>query len=571
MSFIENFKFAFRLLNSREKKKLLGVLTFQTLTGLLDLIGIMSISLLTLFIANGKSSGNLVSRFLPFLNSQDLITTLRLLGVVSIVSLLLKTLLSFIAVRLLSSELSKIQLRLSTDIYRSAFRLEEPRFKALASQNLGSNVVDGTEAVTIGILSSTIVIFSESFLLFILFLPILLISPLLGLSLISIFGIAFYFLQHFLGEWNRNIGHQRFSSQNTARNDIYLSGKLSKTIYAGKRFDYFQNTFHNQMDLVSKANGDSFLIQQVPKYVLEVTVVLIGITSSTILYFMGSFGKSLSVLALIVAASTRLLPSLLRIQGSFIVNKTSSGGSSELIKLLNEVVITNQPLPSLRVDRLRELRNSPKIEVKNLDFQFSESEIPIFQDLNLVFESNSITLLKGESGSGKTTLVDLILGLRAPDKGIINIDGKSLNENTIGYMMQETTLLNGSVAQNIALRYKDIDLRRVNELMNEMGINVFTNSDSEFLIGGYGQDLSGGQKQRIGLARALYEEPNLLVLDEPFSATDRETCIELVEIVGKLRSKCTVIVISHDDYFDRISDKIIRMEEITLFGNRSER
>jgi ABC-type bacteriocin/lantibiotic exporter with double-glycine peptidase domain len=105
--------------------------------------------------------------------------------------------------------------------------------------------------------------------------------------------------------------------------------------------------------------------------------------------------------------------------------------------------------------------------------------------------------------------------------------------------------------------------------MNEMSINIFTNSDSEFLIGGYGQDLSGGQKQRIGLARALYEEPNLLVLDEPFSATDRETCIELVEIVGRLRSKCTVIVISHDDYFDRISDKIIRMEEITMFGNCS--
>ncbi len=569
MSFVQNFKFAYRLLNNREKKRLLRVLAFQTLTGLLDLIGILSISLLTLFIANGKSSGNLVSRYLPFLSSQDLITTLRLLGTISIVSLLLKTFLSFIAVRLLSSELSKIQLRLSSDIYRSAFRLEEPRFKALASQNLGSNVVDGTEAVTIGILSSTLVIFSETFLLLILFLPILLISPLLGLSLISIFGIAFYFLQHFLGEWNRNIGHQRFSGQNTARNDVYLSGKLSKTIYAGKRFDYFQKTFHNQMDLVSKANGDSFLIQQVPKYVLEVTVVLIGITSSTILYFMGSFGKSLSVLALIVAASTRLLPSLLRIQGSFIVNKTSSGGSAELIKLLNEVVITNQPLPSLQLNRLRELNHSPRIEVKNLEFQFSESEIPIFQDLNLVFERNSITLLKGESGSGKTTLVDLILGLRTPDKGIIEVDGKTLNENVTGYMMQETTLLNGSVSQNIALRYKEIDLGRIHELMDEIGINIFTNSDSEFLIGGYGQDLSGGQKQRIGLARALYEEPNLLVLDEPFSATDPETCIELVEIVGRLRSKCTVIVISHDDYFDRISDKIIRMEEITMFGNRS--
>jgi len=566
MSFMRNFQLAFNLLRGRERKRLLGVLFFQTVTGLLDLLGILSISLLSLLIANGGVAGNSIAKYLPFLSTQELATTLRILGGIAIISLLSKTLLSFLAIKLLARELSRIQLRLSSDIYKGVFGLTEPRFKAITAQDLGSNVVDGTEAVTIGILSSSLVIFSESFLLLILFVPILIISPFLGLSLVAIFGAAFYFLQHYLGEWNRKIGKQRFEGQNAARNDVYLSGKLSKTIYAGKRFDYFQNAFQNQMNLVSKANGDSFLIQQVPKFVLELTVVLIGISTASILYLMGSFGKSISILALIVAASTRLLPSLLRIQGSFIVNKTNSGASHNLIELLNEVDITKDLGFASQETNISKFEYSPKIMIENLDFRFAETNLMVFEKLNIVFESNSITLLKGDSGSGKTTLVDLILGLQSPTKGEVRLNGSDLDVNEVGYMMQETTLLNGSLSQNISLCYSNIDFIRVSYLMSELGINSFSNTDPNFQIGGYGQELSGGQKQRIGLARALYKKPNLLVLDEPFSAIDRETCLDLVRVVEKLKMECTVIVISHDDYFDQVADKIIYMKDISKIG-----
>jgi ABC-type bacteriocin/lantibiotic exporter with double-glycine peptidase domain len=563
---MRNFQLAFNLLRGRERKRLLGVLFFQTVTGLLDLLGILSISLLSLLIANGGVAGNSIAKYLPFLSTQELATTLRILGGIAIISLLSKTLLSFLAIKLLARELSRIQLRLSSDIYKGVFGLTEPRFKAITAQDLGSNVVDGTEAVTIGILSSSLVIFSESFLLLILFVPILIISPFLGLSLVAIFGAAFYFLQHYLGEWNRKIGKQRFEGQNAARNDVYLSGKLSKTIYAGKRFDYFQNAFQNQMNLVSKANGDSFLIQQVPKFVLELTVVLIGISTASILYLMGSFGKSISILALIVAASTRLLPSLLRIQGSFIVNKTNSGASHNLIELLNEVDITKDLGFASQETNISKFEYSPKIMIENLDFRFAETNLMVFEKLNIVFESNSITLLKGDSGSGKTTLVDLILGLQSPTKGEVRLNGSDLDVNEVGYMMQETTLLNGSLSQNISLCYSNIDFIRVSYLMSELGINSFSNTDPNFQIGGYGQELSGGQKQRIGLARALYKKPNLLVLDEPFSAIDRETCLDLVRVVEKLKMECTVIVISHDDYFDQVADKIIYMKDISKIG-----
>lgn len=563
MSFLENAKFAITLLKRREKFKLAGILLFQTLTGLLDLLGIISISLVSLYLINGKSSESLGSRLFPFLNLFDLSFVLKLLGMIAILSLLLKTTLSYFSIRMLSRELSSIQLRLSTELFTRSLKLTEQRFKELSAQNLGSNVVDGTEAITIGILSSTIVIFSESFLLLILFAPILIVSPLLGISLILIFGIAFYFLQNYLSDWNRQVGEQRFESQNDARNDIYLTGKLSKTIYAGERLGYFEGALKKHMKVVSKANGESFLIQQVPKYVLEITVVFIGVASTVLLLLMGSLGKSISILAMIIAVSTRLLPSLLRIQGSFIVNKTNSGGSSNLVELLKEIDLTTDFQKSSKETKPEIGKKAPGIRIENLDFCFQDEGVPIFKNLNLEFPPQSITVIKGDSGSGKTTLVDLILGLKSPTGGQITVNNIQNGNLIAGYMMQETTLLNGSVAQNISLCFEDFDLARVEKLMKQMGIDKFTNSDADFILGGYGQDLSGGQKQRIGLARALYQEPNLLVLDEPFSAIDQETCIELVGIVTELKNECTVIVISHDSDFDTSANFVIQMQDIT--------
>ena len=560
MSFLENSKFAFRLLVKPEKARLLFVLLFQMLTGLLDLLGVVSITLFSLFIIRGDSKSDLVSRLIPYLNSLDSQTALRVLGAIAVISLLSKTLFSYLSIRLLARELSKIQFRLSTQIFRKSFSLQENRFKEIAAQDLGTNVVDGTGAITVGILGGVLVIISESFLLLILFLPILILSPILGLALVSIFGLAFFFLQNFLSEWTRKVGKQRFISQNIARNDIYLSGKLSKSIYAGMRYDYFNNVVENHMKIASKSNSESFLIQQIPKYVLEITVVLIGFSTAVILSLLGSFGKSISLLAMIISASTRLLPSLLKIQSSFILNKASSGESANLINLLKEIGDSQEPDFKQNKSRLIEI-TPPKIRVIDLGFSYKNEMNPLFQNFSLDIDRNALTLIKGESGSGKTTLIDLILGLRKPDYGKIDIENGSLKDCILGYMMQDTSLLNGTIAQNISLCYSDIDMDRVNELMSALGINEFAESNSEMDIGGYGQELSGGQKQRIGLARALYQKPNLLVLDEPFSAIDRATCIELVEIVSNLRKNCTIIVISHDDYFDEVADKVVQIRD----------
>ena len=167
MSFLENSKFAFRLLVKPEKARLLFVLLFQMLTGLLDLLGVVSITLFSLFIIRGDSKSDLVSRLIPYLNSLDSQTALRVLGAIAVISLLSKTLFSYLSIRLLARELSKIQFRLSTQIFRKSFSLQENRFKEIAAQDLGTNVVDGTGAITVGILGGVLVIISESFLLLI--------------------------------------------------------------------------------------------------------------------------------------------------------------------------------------------------------------------------------------------------------------------------------------------------------------------------------------------------------------------------------------------------------------------
>ena len=162
----------------------------------------------------------------------------------------------------------------------------------------------------------------------------------------------------------------------------------------------------------------------------------------------------------------------------------------------------------------------------------------------------------GESGSGKSTLVDLLLGLLKPTSGEILIDGISGLQtgqswrNSIGYVSQSIFLTDDSVKNNIALGIPDhqIDNKRIIELLKQTKLDKLVNEmpfGINTLVGERGIQISGGQRQRIGLARALYNNPDILILDEATSALDSETEIEVMKSIYKLKKDKTIIMIAH--------------------------
>jgi ABC-type bacteriocin/lantibiotic exporter with double-glycine peptidase domain len=197
-----------------------------------------------------------------------------------------------------------------------------------------------------------------------------------------------------------------------------------------------------------------------------------------------------------------------------------------------------------------------EIDLKNINFKYSDSGPFILQNINLNIKKGTTIGLIGESGIGKTTLINIILGLMRPTSGSVCIDGVDIFENIknwqsqIGYVPQNIYLSDDTIKKNIAfaLPEEKIDNIAVNKAATNAKLDGLVNNLSNGLdtkIGEFGDRISGGQRQRIAIARALYTDPKVFILDECTNSLDLKTEKQIVDEVNSLKGKKTIIMISH--------------------------
>jgi ABC-type transport system involved in cytochrome bd biosynthesis fused ATPase/permease subunit len=266
-----------------------------------------------------------------------------------------------------------------------------------------------------------------------------------------------------------------------------------------------------------------------------------------------------------VATSFRLLPSLLRIQGAVLIARTSLGRSIEIIEL--DSMRKNRNLWR-RVENVRRedgmIAEAPGLKIENLNFEYEGNDKKIIKDLSLAILPGTLTVIKGKSGVGKSTLVDLILGILEPKSGLIEFTGNYKSQIVTSYMPQETTIIEGTLIENIALGipFEEMDQKRIEEVLTATGLDAIMNDeriDKFDEIGPNGRSLSGGQYQRIGLARALYPNPRMIILDEPTSALDLASEEVMLKTLHGLRGQITVIIIAHSDKPLHFADQIFEL------------
>ena len=266
----------------------------------------------------------------------------------------------------------------------------------------------------------------------------------------------------------------------------------------------------------------------------------------------GSFNEALPIVSLYVFAGYRLLPALQQVYAAF---TTITYVSPALDKLYNDIknlkpIIENQNKDVLHLKE--------RIELKNIYYNYPNSSRKILKNINLIIPAKSTVGFIGPSGSGKTTTVDIILGLLEPKKGTLEVDGKIITKEnsrswqlSIGYVPQHIFLSDDSVAANIALgiEHKYINQNLVQRASKIADLHNFVMDELpeqyNTIIGERGVRLSGGQRQRIGIARALYNNPEILILDEATSALDNQTEKAVVDAVNNLRNQITIILIAH--------------------------
>ena len=439
-------------------------------------------------------------------------------------------------------------------------------FKKNDMSKLVQNVYIETKNFTATFSSSLIIIFETLVLVSIVFLLFSIQFKITLITLLIFFFIMILYHKLFsgkLGKWGSE--RLKFGTKSLKTlNEIFGGIKTIKIFNVEK---IFSNIFSKNIITFSSVATKHSAFTNYPKITLEMCAILI-IFSTLILinYSELDINNIVPIFGLFIAAAFRLLPSVNKLMQGF---NNISFHQPSIIMMENEYKKLEK-----KIDNTTNKDTIFEKEIKLRDLNFSHNQKDIIYDKeNITINKFDCVGIYGESGSGKTTLVDIIMGLYKPDKGELLVDNKKIKtineikswQKKISYVPQSIFLFNGSIKNNVSFEFDEnlIDDKKVSQSLMSSQLEKFANTEEKmnYIINEGGGNVSIGEKQRIGIARALYKNPELIILDEPTSALDDNTAKNLIKFLREFRKKKTLIIISHDIKSLQFCNKIYEIKQ----------
>ena len=352
------------------------------------------------------------------------------------------------------------------------------------------------------------------------------------------------------------------------RNSIFLLTQIFsgiKELAIVNKSKIFSDKFEFNVKKSSDANSKNSFITHVPRNALELFLILGIIVISVFLPVEEENFKNeiLKIMAAFAIASFRVMPALTRIVVAINV-------MSFMFPVLNSFYnLYKNLLRNEKKQKLRKKINFEHINIKNLFFKYDEKEI--FKNLSIQIKKNEKLGIIGESGSGKTTLINIFLGLLKPKKGSITLShkhGKEINyieDLKMSHVPQEVFMFDDTLINNICMPGNNkINYKLLNKVIKQADLTNVIKKFPKGLkskMGERGSKISGGQKQRVGIARALYHETDLLILDEITSSLDSKSETNIINLISKIKDK-TILLITHKKKNLRVCDKILNLNKL---------
>ena len=345
--------------------------------------------------------------------------------------------------------------------------------------------------------------------------------------------------------------------QNQLKTINHALGSIRETKILNRE-KYLTNIFKFQIDEMEKHSFYMYFLSQTPRLFLEfIAIFAVSIIAIIFVLMDLTSEQILPIISLLAVCSIRLIPAFNLIISSLSTRRFATASLKIIANALKNTPIeakfqkNDTSQQNIKKDFFKD-----KIILKDIDFSHENSNTKIIKEISLEINQGQSVGIIGKSGAGKSTLIDLILGLINPVAGEIFIDNKQLKNNIknwqklIGYVPQDIYLLDDTIKNNIAfgLNEHDIDHENVIKCIKLAKLDVFVNSLPEkenTIVGNRGVKVSGGQKQRIGIARALYNNPKVLVLDEATSSLDTENERQIMDEVYVSSKGRTLIIITH--------------------------
>ena len=576
---LNNFKKIRRHLDSSKKMGLCLILFFIIISTLLEMMSIgLVFPLLTLILDPTANNLNFFENTKIAFNMSESINMLHFIIVLILLLFLIKTIfLTFIIIFQVKFFISLNKL-ITHKVFKT-FLSQSFLFYLQRNTSELLNTVTNESNHFVLYIESFISLIAEILLIFGLIVVLLYFEPIITLvTLIILFTISLVYLLftnkliYRLGKLRQKKVALRIKNVQEGFGSIKEIILLSIKAFYLKKYDA---STREELD----ASGVFKFISTLPRYYIEL-IFIIGICIFLTYSSLNGFDikQKLPFLGLAAVAAFKIMPSANRILSliqnilftSPAVQMISNELDLDIIQDINE--IETKDMPSIIFDR--------EIELNSISFKYPNSSEEALKNINIKIKKNEYIGIIGKSGSGKTTLINILLGLINPDKGVIridnylNLDQHNLNvwQNKIGFVSQNVFLIDDTIKNNIALGLEEnlIENKKLEMAINMSQLSEFIATlplGVETILGERGNRLSGGQLQRIGIARALYRNPEIIVLDEATNSLDIDTEASFMESIYNLKKNKTIIAISHRLSTVQKCDKIYVIDEGNIISS----
>ena len=557
--------------HKRRKIQFLFTILFINIVSILEIISIGAvIPFLTILVNPQKLFDNeLISQFLPFLKT----TNIDELTIIFTVIFCLAALIAGMMKLVLLLIQTKLSLGLGVDFSIELFEntLNQP-YKVHISRN-SSEIHAGirkVESLISYIFSPALTFIGSIFISFSIIFMLVNLNSSIAILTLAIFGVIYGLIIKFTKNKIQN------NSKVIASKIIDVTKSISEGIGAirnvilDKTQAAFINNFKNAIIPMRHASAWNLVTSQSPRYIVE-SLGIIALSLIALAFTSSEDGiiNLIPTLGAFVLGIQKLMPIVQQTYGAFIDAKTGWESVKDIVYLMEK-----HDLKDKNFKNKSPIKFFKKIELKNVSFNYSKNSDLVLKNLNLSIKKGECIGLIGETGIGKSTLIDIIMGLLKPTKGTLEIDGIPINneektlrwQKHISHVPQSIFLTDTSFKENIALGtpLHQIDSDRIIEVSKWAKIHetIMSKQDKYYtFVGERGVKLSGGQRQRIGIARALYKQASVLILDEATSSVDNKTESLIVESLRQHTRNLTVIIISHELTSLKYCDRIIELSK----------
>ena len=465
--------------------------------------------------------------------------------------------------------LKTIRLNFSKRLFSNYLQKSYSYFININTSELSRNIIKEVHEA-VGFLHSCITILREFFILLVILVLLILYDPIV--SFISFVTLIIFALLFYLNTDKilKKISKKRvFASKEIFKKiSETFSGIRDVKMFAKEKF--FLNNFNKYNDIYESNIMARDLISKLPRIFFEFLGILILVSMTFLFFYLNkNITTVIPMLALMTVCILRLLPSFSSLNSglTYIISHKIS------FDLLVKEFLSKEPEYKKDTNIFAhkhkniKLNEQTLIQISNLDYSYDMKETKALDGISLSVNKGETIGVIGKSGSGKTTLINIILGLLQPKNGTICINGpsQSKEKTSISYVPQDIFLLDDTLRRNIAFgeEEEEINNDKVMKCINEAKLTKLINKSDKginMIVGERGTKLSGGERQRLGIARALYKDPVILVLDEATSSLDYETENEIVNSIVNIKGKQTIIIVAHRLSTVQICDRVLLME-----------